>query len=162
MEDCENNLLKIQRKGQVKTMGIERISGNSTQIYQNVKPQQNVSKETEAAARAHEQAQQDTPERVRVEPRVDTRPKGGEPEESQLELNQQKTQKVKNAIAEVNRKMNQRTRCEFSYHEETKRVSIKVIDRDTDEVIREIPPEETLDMLSKMWEISGILVDEQR
>ena len=58
--------------------------------------------------------------------------------------------------------MNQKTRCEFSYHEDTKRVSIKVIDSETEEVIREIPPEETLDMLSKMWEVAGILIDEQR
>ena len=67
-----------------------------------------------------------------------------------------------NAIAEVNRKMNQKTRCEFSYHEDTKRVSIKVIDSETEEVIREIPPEETRDMLSKMWEVAGILIDEHR
>lgn len=72
------------------------------------------------------------------------------------------SKKVKNAIAEVNRKMNHQTRCEFSYHEETKRVSIKVINSDTNEIIREIPPEETLDMLTKMWEVAGILVDETR
>lgn len=151
----------------MKIMGIERINGNNAQIYQSVKPQQNFSREAETAAKTHEQQaapQQEMPVKEKVEIRPDTKPKGqyAEGEESQLEINQQKTQKVKNAIAEVNRKMNQRTRCEFSYHEETKRVSIKVIDRDTDEVIREIPPEETLDMLSKMWEISGILVDEQR
>ena len=55
-----------------------------------------------------------------------------------------------------------RTKCEFSYHEETKRVSIKVIDEDTKEVIREIPPEETLDMVQRVWELAGILVDERR
>ena len=55
-----------------------------------------------------------------------------------------------------------KTKCEFSYHEETKRVSIKVIDEDTKEVIKEIPPEETLEMIAKMWELAGILVDEKR
>lgn len=54
------------------------------------------------------------------------------------------------------------TRCEYSYHKETNRVSIKVINEDTDEVIREIPPEKSLDMLQKMWEMAGILVDEKR
>lgn len=54
------------------------------------------------------------------------------------------------------------TRCEFSYHESTKRVSIKVMDRNTEEVIREIPPEETLEMLQKMWELAGFMVDERR
>lgn len=149
----------------MKTMGIERIGGTNASLYQSMKPQQAASKEAEATAttKPQEHPAQDIPvKEQRIEPKVDTRPSAGEDEESQMELNEQKTQKVKNAIAEVNKKMNQRTRCEFSYHEKTKRVSIKVIDRDTDEVVREIPPEETLDMLSKMWEISGILVDEHR
>ena len=71
--------------------------------------------------------------------------------------------KMKDAIDKVNAKIvPSKTRCEFSYHEDTKRVSIKVIDQNTEEVIREIPPEETLDMLSKMWELAGILIDERR
>lgn len=72
-------------------------------------------------------------------------------------------QQIKSAISQANNKMkSHRTRCEFSYHEETKRVSIKVIDKDTQEVIREIPPEDTLEMVEKMWELAGILVDEKR
>lgn len=72
---------------------------------------------------------------------------------------------IKQAIRDANNRMNaqdHRTRCEFSYHEETKRVSIKVMDEDTKEVIREIPPEETLEMIQKMWELAGLLIDEKR
>ena len=65
------------------------------------------------------------------------------------------------AVRNANRRM-ERTRCEYSYHKETNRVSIRVIDKDTDKVIREIPPEKSLDMLQKMWEMAGILVDERR
>ena len=65
------------------------------------------------------------------------------------------------AVHSANRKM-EHTRCEYSYHKDTNRVSIKVINDDTDEVIREIPPEKSLDMLQKMWEMAGILVDEKR
>ena len=68
---------------------------------------------------------------------------------------------IKEATNRANRSM-ERTRCEYSYHKETKRVSIKVIDKDTDKVIREIPPEKSLDMLQKMWEMACILVDEKR
>lgn len=68
---------------------------------------------------------------------------------------------IKEAANRANRSM-ERTRCEYSYHKETNRVSIKVIDKDTDKVIREIPPEKSLDMLQKMWEMAGILVDEKR
>lgn len=65
------------------------------------------------------------------------------------------------AVSKANLKM-EHTRCEYSYHKKTNRVSIKVIDRDTNEVIREIPPEKSLDMLQKMWELAGMLVDEKR
>lgn len=72
-------------------------------------------------------------------------------------------QQIKQAIRDANNKMKtHRTTCEFSYHEETKRVSIKVLDEETKEVIREIPPEETLEMIEKMWELAGLLVDEKR
>ncbi len=68
---------------------------------------------------------------------------------------------IEDAVKNANRKM-EHTRCEYSYHKETNRVSIKVINDDTDEVIREIPPEKSLKMLQKMWEMAGILVDEKR
>ena len=68
---------------------------------------------------------------------------------------------INDAVSSANRKL-ERTRCEYSYHQETNRVSIKVFDADTDEVIREIPPEKSLDMLQKMWELAGLIVDEKR
>lgn len=72
-------------------------------------------------------------------------------------------QQLKDAISKANNKLKtQRTRCEFSYHEETKRVSIKILDKETEEVIKEIPPEETLEMVEKMWELAGLLIDERR
>lgn len=72
-------------------------------------------------------------------------------------------EKVKEAIKAVNQKIKPtRTECQFSYHEETKRIAIKVLDQETGDVIREIPPEKTLDMIAKMWEVAGLLVDEKR
>lgn len=53
------------------------------------------------------------------------------------------------------------TRFEFSIHEGTEAVMVKVINTETDEIIREIPPEEILDMVAKMWELAGILVDKR-
>jgi flagellar protein FlaG len=50
-------------------------------------------------------------------------------------------------------------RFEFSIHEGTKEIMVKVINDETEEVIREIPPEKILDMVAKMWEMAGILVD---
>ena len=54
------------------------------------------------------------------------------------------------------------TSLQFSVHEGTKRIAVKVLDRSTGEVIREIPPEKMLDFVAKLWEMAGILVDERR
>ena len=51
---------------------------------------------------------------------------------------------------------------EFSIHEVTKSIMVKIIDKETKEIIREIPPEKILDMIAKMWELAGIVVDERR
>lgn len=72
-------------------------------------------------------------------------------------------EKVENALRDINTKIRPtHTECQFSYHEATKRISIKVLDQATGEVIREIPPEKTLDMIAKTLELAGILVDEKR
>lgn len=60
------------------------------------------------------------------------------------------------AISVANKKF------EYSIHEKTKEIMIKVIDSNTNKVIREIPPEKILDMVAKMWEMAGLLVDERR
>ena len=54
------------------------------------------------------------------------------------------------------------TQLQYSIDKETQRISIKIIDKDTDKVIREVPPEETLEAIKKIWEIAGIIVDEKR
>ncbi len=51
---------------------------------------------------------------------------------------------------------------EYSIHEKTKQIMIKVIDQETKEVITEIPPEKVLDMVAYMWELAGVMVDERR
>lgn len=70
---------------------------------------------------------------------------------------------VKNAIDTANESLKtSRTSARFKYHEATKQVSIKIIDDATQEVIKEIPPEKSIEMVEKMLELSGILVDEKR
>lgn len=54
------------------------------------------------------------------------------------------------------------TSLEFTVHEQTKLIAVKVLDKETGEVIREVPPEKTLDFVAKLWEMAGLLVDEKR
>lgn len=51
--------------------------------------------------------------------------------------------------------------AKFGIHEKTNRIVIKLVDRDTQEVIKEIPPEKTLDLLAKRMELAGVLVDQR-
>ena len=69
---------------------------------------------------------------------------------------------LKKAIAEMNRKINNSNEeAVFGVHEDTNRIMIKIVDKDTKETIKEFPPEKTLDMIAKVWEVAGILVDEK-
>ena len=70
-------------------------------------------------------------------------------------------QRIKNAVEKANERA-KKTHCEFEYHEDTNRISICVKDDATGDVIKQIPAEETLDMLSKMWEMAGLFVDDKR
>ncbi|MFD5021747.1 flagellar protein FlaG [Paenibacillus sp. NPDC058367] len=53
------------------------------------------------------------------------------------------------------------TTLQISIHEKTHDIMVKVLNKDTGELIREVPPEKTLDLVAKMMEIAGILVDEK-
>lgn len=48
----------------------------------------------------------------------------------------------------------------FKIHEPTREIIARIVNRETGEVIREIPPEKFLDMVAKLQELAGILVDE--
>ncbi|MDO3412075.1 flagellar protein FlaG [Saccharibacillus sp. CPCC 101409] len=53
------------------------------------------------------------------------------------------------------------TTLEINIHEKTHQLMVKVLNKENGEVIREIPPEKTLDLVAKMMEIAGILVDKR-
>jgi|CeladaMinimDraft_18_1061708.scaffolds.fasta_scaffold00758_5 Uncharacterized flagellar protein FlaG len=53
------------------------------------------------------------------------------------------------------------TTLELSIHEQTKEVVIRVKNKETGELIREVPPEKILDMVAKFMELNGIIIDER-
>lgn len=70
-------------------------------------------------------------------------------------------EQIKQAIEKMNKKM-YGSEAVFGIHEGTNRVTIKIVDKDTRDVIKELPAEKTLDMIQRVWEMAGILVDEKR
>ena len=53
------------------------------------------------------------------------------------------------------------TSLEFVIHEKTHDIMIKVVNQETGEVIREIPPEKILDMVANFLEKAGLIIDER-
>ncbi|MNT14382.1 flagellar protein FlaG [compost metagenome] len=53
------------------------------------------------------------------------------------------------------------TTLDISIHDKTHQIMVKVLNKDTGEVIREVPPEKTLDLVAKMMELAGIMIDEK-
>ncbi len=52
-----------------------------------------------------------------------------------------------------------KTQFDFKIHEGTGRTVVRLIDKQTHEVVKEIPPEKMLDILESVWDSAGILVD---
>ncbi len=53
-------------------------------------------------------------------------------------------------------------RLDFKIDEETNRIMVKVIDTETNKVVKEIPPEQLVRLAAKIQEMVGLLVDEER
>jgi len=55
-----------------------------------------------------------------------------------------------------------KSHIEYETYDKFKSVTIiKIVDTDTKEVIKEIPPKKLLDMVAKMCEMAGIMIDEK-
>lgn len=90
--------------------------------------------------------------------KTDTEGEGGKQQSGEASQKQ-----LKEAVKDLHKKLdNSNNEVMFGVHEATKRVTIKIVDKDTKEVVKEFPPEKTLDMIAKVWEMAGILVDEKR
>ncbi len=67
---------------------------------------------------------------------------------------------IKKIVKEVNSIVEQFSgKVSFSFDMETNKSTIMVIDKETGEVIRQIPPKEMLNLMEKMEEIAGIIYD---
>lgn len=51
------------------------------------------------------------------------------------------------------------TQFDFKIHEGTGRTVVRLVDKQTEEVVKEIPPEKMLDVISGIWDMAGIVID---
>lgn len=70
---------------------------------------------------------------------------------------------LENSVKEANKSLvNYNRMIERTVHEKTHTIMYVLKDTLTNEVIREFPPRKIQDMIAKMWEMAGIMVDERR
>ncbi len=93
---------------------------------------------------------------------TNTQKSGTDNGESNIAQQNEKKEASIKELKDIQKVINRNTIAEFGYNEPTNRITIKIKDKDTDEVIKEIPSEKALEMLAKAWELAGILVDEKR
>jgi len=69
---------------------------------------------------------------------------------------------VKNAVIKINKFLEgEGTHLQYEKHDVFNQMIVKVIDNNTNEVINEIPNKKILDMVAKMCEMAGVLVDKK-
>ncbi|CUM88235.1 flagellar protein FlaG [Roseburia inulinivorans] len=86
--------------------------------------------------------------------------KDGNRDDSQAQQTISENSQIRKAVDEINKKAHN-SEAVFGIHEATNRVTIKIVDKDTKKVLKEYPPEKTLDMIAKVWEMAGLLVDKK-
>ncbi|GAV26149.1 hypothetical protein ciss_20820 [Carboxydothermus islandicus] len=85
------------------------------------------------------------------EPREEKNLETGNINKNQLEAAVEKLNKVVNSFTP--------TELKFEIHEDSKELMVKVINAETKEVIREIPPHQVLEIVAEIKKLLGILVD---
>lgn len=145
-----SSVMTFQAQSTVKTQPTQTVTANTEVPVDG----QTVNVDTTTAAIAQTQAE---------DSENNSEGNGSYQQQQQAMASQVVSDPLRKAIAEMNKKINNSNEeAVFGIHEKTNRITIKILDKDTKEVIKEFPPEKTLDMIAKLWEVAGILVDEKR
>ncbi|MBU5591106.1 flagellar protein FlaG [Clostridium sp. MSJ-4] len=70
---------------------------------------------------------------------------------------------IKRSVEKLNKFLqDENVHAEYEVHEKLKHVTmIKIVNTDTKEIVMEIPPKKILDMVAKMCEMVGIIIDKK-
>ncbi|WP_332650938.1 flagellar protein FlaG [Lysinibacillus sp. 54212] len=80
----------------------------------------------------------------------------------QLDNSEETKTKVQDAVNKMNEMLEvNNSASRFMYHEGLERYYVTVVDRETEEVVKEIPPKKLLDAFYEMQKMLGMIVDEK-
>lgn len=126
-----------------------------------MEPIQNRTAVYQGSGAAVEKAQSAAKTEIKTAEQANTGAEAGRPADQISMPEKASDSSLKNAVEQINRN-SAGMEAIFGYHEGTHRVTIKIVDKDTKEVKKEYPAEKTLDMIQKVWEMAGLMVDEKR
>lgn len=122
----------------------ERISSNTSR--QTVSETQELqTRRMEEAAEAHKQKQQAEEDELL------------QAREEREKMDEQSVSYMTQELNELMSKIN--CNLEFQYHKEVNLMSVRMLDKKTHEVLKEVPPEEMLDQMAKAREWLGAFLD---
>lgn len=82
--------------------------------------------------------------------------------ESNNSLSENREKEIKSAVIKINKLLEgEGSHLQYEKHDVLNEMIVKIIDNNTNEVINEIPSKKILDMVAKMLEMAGILVDKK-
>ena len=85
------------------------------------------------------------------------------PEETGKNSTREAREELQSAVNQLNQTANVFHRAvRFNLSDESGRVQVNVVDTDSDKIIRQIPPKETLNVAKRIKDFLGILLDEKR
>jgi len=72
------------------------------------------------------------------------------------------TEEIKKGIEEINNQLAMMNRSiQFSVDESSRDIVVRVVDKESGEVIKELPPESILKLRERMAQLSGLMVEEE-
>lgn len=81
-------------------------------------------------------------------------------QETGNEYTPEELKQLEKKVDELNQQLLGRdTKLQFEIHERTGQTVVRLVDIQTDELVKEIPPTKMLDVIGKIWDDMGIAVD---
>ncbi|WP_315121928.1 flagellar protein FlaG [uncultured Clostridium sp.] len=69
---------------------------------------------------------------------------------------------LKKAVDTLNKNFNDKsTYLEYEVYGKTNNIIVRIMDRNTKEIVKEIPPKKIIDMVDKLCELAGVFMDKK-
>ncbi|AUM96515.1 TPA: flagellar protein FlaG [Clostridium botulinum] len=102
------------------------------------------------------------PQIINSDVKLDTNVERIKLNEKQTTLDKGNTKEAKDSVDKLNKLLEgQDIRLEYEIYGKFRDLTIRLINTKTKEVIKEIPPRKIIDMVAKLCEMAGVLVDEK-